>query len=261
MESKMFCWQCQETAGNSGCKVSGVCGKKPDVAIMQDLLIYATKGISAVTTKLRAEGKPVKPRVNRLITLNLFTTITNANFDREAILQRVEQTLRTKAKLLAEVDDKNLPEAALWSDDAKNFDAKAAQVGILATKNEDIRSLRELITYGLKGMAAYLYHSNALNFDDEKISAFMQSTLAKLLDDSLSGEDLTAPALETGKFGVDVMALLDRANTETYGNPEISKVKLGVRKNPARFDTTGIFKLERCKSFDREFRHRRHHER
>ena len=233
MESKMFCYQCSDALGGKGCTKVGVCGKKPEVAIMQDLLIYATKGLSAVTTQLRAEGKIVKPYVNHLITLNLFTTITNANFDREALVKRIEQTLKTKEKLLAELDDKNLPEAALWTDDAKNFDAKAAQVGILATDNEDIRSLRELITYGLKGLAAYLYHANALNFDDEKISAFMQNTLAKLLDDTLSGDDLTALALETGKFGVDVMALLDKANTETYGNPEISKVKLGVGKNPA----------------------------
>ena len=232
MSDKMFCIQCQETAGGKGCNVSGVCGKKPDVAKAQDLLIYVTKGIAAVTTKLRAEGKPVKERVNHVVTLNLFTTITNANFDRAAIVKRVEQTLRTKAKLLAAVDDKmNLPEAALWSGD--DFDAKVETVGVLATANEDIRSLRELITYGLKGMAAYLYHANALGYDDEKIAAFMQSTLAKLLDDNLSGDDLTALALETGKVGVDVMALLDKANTETYGNPEITKVKLSVGKNPA----------------------------
>ena len=230
----MFCYQCSDAHGGKGCKISGVCGKKSDVAAMQDLLIYATKGISAVTTRLRAESKPVKQRVNHLVTLNLFTTITNANFDREFLVGRVEQTLKTKAKLLAEVDDeKNLPAAALWSDTKENFDTKAETVGILATANEDIRSLRELITYGLKGLAAYLYHANALGYDDEKINAFAQATLAKLLDDSLSGNDLTALALETGKFGVDVMALLDKANTETYGNPEITKVKLGVGKNPA----------------------------
>ena len=234
MEGKFLCYQCSDALGGKGCTKVGVCGKKPDVAKMQDLLIYTTKGISAVTTQLRAEGKPIKPRVNHLVTLNLFVTITNANFDKVAIVKRIEQTLKTKEKLLAEViDKKNLPAAALWTDDEKNFDAKAETVGILATANEDIRSLRELITYGLKGMAAYLYHANALGFDDEKISAFMQSTLAKLLDDSLSGEDLTALALETGKFGVDVMALLDKANTETYGNPEVTKVKLGVGKNPA----------------------------
>lgn len=234
MENNFFCYQCSDALGGKGCTVSGVCGKKPDVARMQDLLIFVTKGIAAVTTRLRAEKKPVKARVNRLITLNLFTTITNANFDKEAISKRVEQTLRTKAKLLAALDDKNnLPAAALWSDAEENFDAKAAQVGILATENEDIRSLRELITYGLKGLAAYLYHANALGYDDEKINAFAQSTLAKLLDDSLSGDDLTALALETGKFGVDVMALLDKANTESFGNPELTKVKLGVGKNPA----------------------------
>ena len=235
MESKNFlCFQCSDALGGKGCTKVGVCGKKSDVAKMQDLLIFATKGISAVTTRLRAEGKPVKPHVNRLITLNLFMTITNANFDRKAFIQRVEQTLKTKSKLLDAVDDKkNLPAAALWSDTQENFDAKAENVGILATANEDIRSLRELITYGLKGMAAYLYHANALDYDDENISAFMQSTLAKLLDDSLSGDDLTALALETGKVGVDVMALLDKANTTTYGNPEITKVKLGVGKNPA----------------------------
>ena len=234
MENKFLCYQCSDALGGKGCTKVGVCGKKADVAHMQDLLIFVTKGISAVTTKLRAEGKPVKARVNHLITLNLFITITNANFDREAIVERIEQTIKTKAKLLAALDDKkNLPAAALWSDTKEKFDAKSAQVGILATENEDIRSLRELITYGLKGMAAYLYHANALNFDDEKINAFMQSTLAKLLDDSLSGEDLTALALETGKFGVDVMALLDKANTETYGNPEVTKVKLSVGKNPA----------------------------
>ena len=233
MATKMFCAQCSDAAGGKGCTVSGVCGKKPEVAAAQDLLIYVTKGICAVTTRLRAEGKPVKPRVNRLVVMNLFVTITNANFDREALIGRVEQTLKTKAKLLAALDDKtNLPDAALWTD-TDDFDAKAAQIGILATADEDVRSLRELITYGLKGMAAYLYHANALGFDSEEINAFMQATLAKLLDDSLSGGDLTALALETGKFGVDVMALLDKANTSTYGNPEITKVKLGVGKNPA----------------------------
>ena len=230
----MFCYQCQETFQNKGCYQVGVCGKKSDVALAQDLLIYVTKGISAVTTQLRAEGKPVKVRINHLITLNLFVTITNANFDRDAIFKRIEQTLKTKAKLLAAVDDKkNLPAAALWTDVAENFDVKAAQVGVLATVDDDIRSLRELITYGLKGMAAYLYHANALNFDNETINAFAQSTLAKLLDDNLSVGDLTALALETGKVGVDVMALLDKANTETYGNPEVTTVKLGVGKNPA----------------------------
>lgn len=231
---KFLCFQCSDALGGKGCTVAGVCGKKAPVARMQDLLIYVTKGIAAVTTQLRAENKIVKPRVNRLIALNLFMTITNANFDKAALVGRVEQTLKTKAKLLAEIDDKKiLPAAALWSDEQKNFDAKAEQVGILATIDENIRSLRELITYGLKGLAAYLYHANALGFDDEKINAFAQATLAKLLDDRESVDDLTALALETGKAGVDVMALLDKANTETYGNPEVTTVQLGVGKNPA----------------------------
>jgi len=234
MESKMFCWQCQETFKNAGCTMSGVCGKKSEVAAMQDLLIYASKGLAAVATQIRAEGKIIKSRVNHVITINLFTTITNVNFDRETIIERIEQTLKTKSRLLAAVDDKkNLPEAALWTDTQENFDAKAKTVGILTTANEDIRSLRELITYGLKGICAYMKHANRLGYDDDKINAFVQSALTKLLDDSLTGDALTALALETGKFSVEVMALLDKANTESYGNPEITKVNIGVRKNPA----------------------------
>ena len=233
MENKMFCFQCQETAGCTGCTQVGVCGKKPEVAAMQDLLIYVTKGLSAVTTRLRAEGKKVAGEVNHLVTLNLFVTITNANFDREAIIKRIEQTLSTKTELMAELKNReNLPDAALWNDTVDGFDAKAAKVGVLATENEDIRSLRELITYGLKGLAAYQKHANVLSYENEAIDAFVQSALAKLLDDSLTGDDLTALTLETGKWGVDGMALLDKANTESYGNPELTKVDLGVRKNP-----------------------------
>jgi len=235
MENAMFCYQCQETAGCKGCTRIGVCGKKPDVAAMQDLLIYVTKGLSAITTRLRAEGKTVSREVNHLITLNLFVTITNANFDKEAIADRVEQTIVTSQKLLSELSDADgLPEAATWSDGRGSYEAKAATnaVGVLATQNEDIRSLRELITYGLKGLAAYMKHANVLGYENEAIDAALQSTLAKLLDDSLSGEDLTALTLETGKWGVEGMALLDKANTESYGNPEITEVDLGVRKNP-----------------------------
>ena len=234
MKAKMFCYQCSDALGGKGCTQAGVCGKKPEVAKLQDLLIYVTKGISAVTTKLRAEGQEVKPRVNHLVTLNLFATITNANFDAESLTQRIEQTLRTKSKLLTALTYKeNLPEAATWTDERENFLSKAEVVGIMSTADEDVRSLRELITYGLKGLAAYMKHANRLDFSDEKIDAFTQSMLAKLLDDSLSVEELTALALETGKFGVDVMALLSTANTKTYGNPELTKVFLGVRKNPA----------------------------
>ena len=233
MENKMFCYQCQETAGCKGCTQVGVCGKKPEVAAMQDLLIYVTKGLGAVTTALRAAGKKVSAEVNHLVTWNLFTTITNANFDENAIVKRIEDTLKVKAELLAELTDAAaLTEAARWNGAGNEFAAKAAGVGVLATQNEDVRSLRELTTYGLKGLCAYMKHANALGKENEDVDVFVQSALAKLLDDHLTGEELTALALETGKFGVDGMALLDAANTGAYGNPEITKVGLGVRKNP-----------------------------
>ena len=233
MNNNMFCYQCQETAGCKGCTVSGVCGKKPEVAAMQDLLIYATKGLSAVTTKIREEGKEIGKDVNHLVTMNLFITITNANFDREAIIRAVEETLECKQKLLEQVNDPSgLPEAAFWKDGRDSFDTKAVSVGVLATENEDIRSLRELITYGLKGLAAYTKHANALLQDNEEVDSFIQSALAKTLDDSLTAEDLIALTLETGKYGVEGMALLDKANTDAYGNPEITKVNIGVRNNP-----------------------------
>ena len=229
----MFCYQCQETAGCKGCTVVGVCGKKPEVAAMQDLLIYATKGLSAVTTALRAAGKSVSRNVNHLVTVNLFTTITNANFDRESIIARIKETLAVKADLLTQLDDtSSLPAAALWNGDESEFDAKAKTVGVLATENEDIRSLRELITYGLKGLSAYSKHANVLAQDDEEVDAFIQRALAATLDDSKSVDDLVALTLETGKYGVQGMALLDKANTTAYGNPEITTVDIGVRKNP-----------------------------
>ena len=262
MENKMFCFQCQETAGCSGCTQFGVCGKSPDLARMQDLLIYTTKGLSEVTTRLRAEGKKIDGQVNHLITINLFTTITNANFDDAVFYVRVKETLKTKEELLAKLDNKaNLSEAALWNAKSnseidtkvgilskiknavlgsgteeanvdKILDEKSTYVGVLATKDEDVRSLRELIIYGLKGMSAYMKHANALGYDNEEVNAFMQSALAKTLDDSLSVDELIALTLETGKVGVDGMALLDSANTGTYGHPEITKVNIGVRNNP-----------------------------
>ena len=232
MEQKMFCYQCQETAGCKGCTMSGVCGKKPDVAAMQDLLVYVTKGISAVTTALRQEGKQVSAEINHLITLNLFTTITNANFDKESIEARIRATLTEKDVLLAQVADPfGLPEAAKWNGSG-NWEEKAATVGVLSTENEDIRSLRELITYGLKGLSAYSKHANVLLKDDEEVDAFLQRALAATLDDNLSVEELIALTMETGKHGVSGMALLDKANTEAYGNPEITKVNIGVGTNP-----------------------------
>ena len=225
MEQKMFCYQCQETAGCKGCTMSGICGKKPDVAAMQDLLVYVTKGISAITTALRQEGKQVSAKINHLITLNLFTTITNANFDKESIESRKEVLLKQVTNLTV------LPEAAKWNG-AENWEEKARTVGVLSTENEDIRSLRELITYGLKGLSAYSKHANVLLEDNDEVDAFLQKALAATLNDNLSVEDLIALTMETGKYGVSGMAMLDKANTDSYGTPEITKVNIGVRKNP-----------------------------
>ena len=232
MEQKMFCYQCQETAGCTGCTRVGACGKQPDVAAMQDLLVYVAKGLSAVTTRLRAEGTAVPSRTDRLVTLDLFTTITNANFDKEAVMDRIRSTLEEKAQLLAQVrGPAPLPEAALW-DGSGDWEAKAARVGVLSTEDEDVRSLRELITYGLKGLAAYSSHASALLQEDGEVDAFLQRALAATLDDSLDAEALTALALETGRYGVQAMALLDRANTKAYGDPEITRVDIGVGDRP-----------------------------
>lgn len=236
MSEAMFCYQCQETAGNSGCTKFGVCGKSPELAKLQDLLIYTTKGLSEITTRLRKEGKQITKEVNHFITLNLFTTITNANFDNEVFFSRVAQALRIREELATQLENKNgLSDAATYVAVTKGeMVTKAAsdEVGVLATKNEDIRSLRELITYGLKGLSAYSKHANALGHDNEEVDAFLQETLSKLLDDSLSVDELVGLTLETGKAGVSGMALLDTANTSTYGNPEITKVNIGVGKNP-----------------------------
>lgn len=233
MENKMFCYQCQETAGCKGCSVRGVCGKTPEVAALQDLLIYVTKGCAALTTALRRENKEVSYEVNHRITLNLFTTITNANFDGAQIEKRIADTLVCKEELLQQLEDKKgLPEAALWNADPSAYLEKARSVGVLATKDEDTRSLRELITYGLKGLSAYSKHANVLLADDTELDAFLQRALAATLDDTLSVDDLVALALETGQYGVKGMALLDGANTKAYGNPEITKVNIGVGKRP-----------------------------
>lgn len=235
MEPKMFCFQCQETAGNKGCMFGGVCGKKPETANLQDLLIYVTKGLSEITTRLRSEGKEVPAAIDRLITTNLFMTITNANFDDDRFIDRINATLSSRDELFEQLhDDTGLSDAASWQyRTAEERTLKADKVGVLDTGNEDLRSLRELTLYGLKGMAAYNKHANVLGYADTAIDAFLQKALAKTLDDSLSTDDLTSLVLETGSFGVKVMALLDTANTSTYGNPEITKVELGVRNNPA----------------------------
>ena len=232
MNEKMFCYQCQETAGCKGCTMVGVCGKQPDVAAMQDLLVYVSKGLSAVTTALRREGQTIPAGINHLITLNLFTTITNANFDRESIEARIRATLEARQEQLARLNRRDgLPEAARL-DGSGDWEEKARTVGVLSTRDEDIRSLRELITYGLKGLSAYSKHANVLLQDDPEVDAFLQRALAATLDDSLTVQDLVNLTLETGKYGVAGMALLDKANTEAYGNPEITRVSLGVRGNP-----------------------------
>lgn len=231
MQEKMFCYQCQETAGCKGCTVVGVCGKQPDVAQMQDLLVYVTKGLSAVTTALHKENKHIPPQINHLVTSNLFNTITNANFDKQSIEDRIHKTLQAKQELLSLLDDKScLPPASLWTGE-DDWEQKAKCVGVLSTQNEDVRSLRELITYGLKGLSAYTKHANVLMQESEEIDAFIQSTLADTLNDSLSIDDLIQLTLKTGEFGVSGMALLDKANTQAYGNPEITKVNIGVGKN------------------------------
>ena len=234
MENLMFCYQCQETAGCTGCTKFGVCGKSPDLARMQDLLIYVTKGLSEITTKLREEKKTIPFEINNYVTLNLFTTITNANFDNDVFYTRVLETLKIKDELLSKLTNKKeLSDAAIWNGKTKEeLDKKSYTVGILITENEDVRSLRELITYGLKGMSAYLKHANELGYDSEEVNIFLQKALAATLNDSLSLEELISLTLETGKFGVDGMALLDKANTESYGNPEITKVNIGVQKRP-----------------------------
>ena len=235
----MFCFQCQETAGCKGCTVRGVCGKTEDVAKIQDLLIFVTKGLATVANEGRKVGI-IDKKVNRMIIDNLFITITNANFDFKAIEKRVKDTLVAREELKERVQAKgghpigsDFKGCATWTATTiEKMMEKASQVGVLATENEDIRSLRELIMYGLKGLAAYMEHAMNLGHDKEEVHAFMAETLVKILDDSLSADELTALALETGKFGVDGMALLDEANTSTYGHPEITKVNIGVRNNP-----------------------------
>lgn len=235
MDCKMFCYQCQEAANNKGCTVRGVCGKTPEASLMQDLLVYVTKGVSEITTRLRSEGKNPCESINHLVTHNLFITITNANFDRNAITQAITYTLEKKAKLISKLESKDgLSDAALWqgNEDEYEMKAKSSAVGVLSTEDDDKRSLRELITYGLKGMAAYMNHANMLLKEDEEVDTFIQETLAKTLDDSISINDLIALTLKTGEYGVKAMALLDKANTEAYGNPEITNVNIGVRNNP-----------------------------
>ena len=240
----MFCFQCQETAGNKGCSVVGVCGKKPTTSNLQDLLIYTTKGISIFRENLslenRLENKELNSEIDYYITNSLFITITNANFDDEMIAKEILKGLKIRDKVKAQLENLGLDIKRLKNHDATKFtvktvedmNKKALSIGVLSTENEDIRSLREVITYGLKGMAAYYEHSVNLGYEKSEIVMFIEKALVSTLDDSIELEDLVGLTLETGKFGVDVMALLDFANTEKFGNPEITEVNIGVRSNP-----------------------------
>lgn len=235
---KMFCYQCQEAAKNTGCTVQGVCGKTADVANLQDLLMYLCKGISHYTARLREKGIEI-PEINKFITDSLFMTITNANFNKSRFITRLLMAyeIRNAAKERLISAGSNVADiafdGAFWTGETEaEMAEKAEEVGVMDTENEDVRSLRELTIYGLKGMAAYAEHASNLGYEQNDIYAFMQRALVATTDNSLSADELTALVLETGKYGVEVMALLDKANTSNYGNPEITKVNLGVRNNP-----------------------------
>lgn len=230
----MFCYQCQETLNNKGCTKAGVCGKKADVASAQDLLVYTTKLLCDVLNNLRGENYTIDKKYNHMVTYNMFITITNANFDLDMILDQVVKTIEAKDELLAKLNDKSkLRKLSLYSDKAKDkLMALAEIVGVLVTKDEDQRSLKELATYGIKGMSAYMKHANTLNYDDESIDIFIQETLARFIDVEIPIDELYETVLKTGEYGVKAMALLDKANTETYGNPEITKVNIGVSDKP-----------------------------
>lgn len=254
----MFCYQCQEAAGGKGCTHQGVCGKQPETAKLQDLLVYVTKGLASVLCELRKSGaggehEEIPHAVNHLITRNLFATITNANFDDDSLKIKIKETLECKEKYLQKLKGAKLcgsqaeggacgepgehagyrlPDAALWNGPEEEYLQKAEHVGVLSTENEDVRSLREMITYGLKGLSAYLTHANTLHKESGELEMLMQKALADTLDDALTVEDLVDLTIETGKYGVSAMALLDQANTDAYGNPEITEVDLGTRNRP-----------------------------
>ncbi len=233
----MFCYQCQEASQGIGCTVRGVCGKTDDVANLQDLLVFTLKGISYLNLKAREAGVN-KDKTDRFLIEGLFSTITNVNFDKNFFINKIKEAVALREEIKqdlkkAEIEVDESIEAINWVYGTdEDIEAIAREVGVLSTKDEDIRSLRELITYGVKGMAAYAYHAYQLGYKDDNIFRFMEKALAKILDDSLTADDYVALALEAGKFGVDTMALLDKANTSTYGHPEITKVNIGVRNNP-----------------------------
>jgi len=229
----MFCYQCQETAKNTGCTIKGVCGKNEEVAKLQDLLVYAVKGISEIVVKSKTDAAEIHT-INHEVLTSLFITITNANFDADAIEKQIVKVLKLRDQLAKDTGYNGNQDAAVFTVDSReSMLSKASQVGVLATENEDIRSLRELIIYGIKGLAAYTEHAYNIGKEDVSIYSFIYEGLAATLDDSLTADDLVALTLKTGEYGVTGMALLDEANTSRYGNPEITSVNIGVRKNPA----------------------------
>lgn len=237
MDAKMFCFQCQEAAKGTGCTIKGVCGKDDETANRMDLLLFVTKGVSVVATLLRNAGVEVPAHINRFVVDALFSTITNANFDIESITGRIVNGLKVREQLkeVAAGHGIELPviDELVWKGNESTFEGKSLTVGVLREANPDIRSLKELIIYGLKGMAAYVEHAGNLGFEEKDLHAFIQHALAETLRKDLSAEQLTALVLETGSYGVKAMALLDKANTSSYGNPEITQVNIGVRNNPA----------------------------
>ena len=232
----MFCFQCQEAAKGAGCNIKGVCGKTDDLANMMDLLLFVTKGICVYSTALREQKKYENPIVNKFVFDSLFTTITNANFDKKVIANRVTRALELRETLKNEASKQGVKvdthfEGTTWTGKPEDYEAKSTSVGILVDTNEDIRSLRQLVTFGVKGMAAYTEHAYNLGYEDVSLYAFMQKAMADITTEK-SVDELVALVMETGKYGVTAMALLDKANTSSYGNPEITKVNLGVRNNP-----------------------------
>ncbi|MCE9185444.1 hydroxylamine reductase [Bacteroides fragilis] len=227
----MFCFQCQETAKGTGCILSGVCGKTPEVANMQDLLLFVVRGIAVYNQALRKDGRS-SARADKFIFDALFTTITNANFDKHSIIEKIKKGLELKKDLSNQVTIEHAPDECTWYGDETEFEEKAQTVGVLRTSDEDIRSLKELVHYGIKGMAAYVEHAYNLGYENPEIFAFMQYALAELTREDITVDELITLTLATGNHGVQAMAQLDTANTSHYGNPEISEVNIGVRNNP-----------------------------
>lgn len=236
MKENMFCFQCQETAKGTGCTVKGVCGKMSSTSAMMDMLLFSVRGIAIVANTLRNDHRKIDEKINRFIVDALFTTITNANFDDQRIIRLIRKGMELRNELINQARQAGIPlpetDELQWQGTEEEYTAKASQVGVLRETDENLRSLKELTLYGLKGMAAYTEHAMHLGFNDESIHTFMQQALSDMTTQKLTVPELTQLVLETGKYGVSAMALLDKANTQSYGNPEITKVDIGVRSNP-----------------------------